>query len=314
MDTATQPRYYTPSAQPSYRHRPEERHAETIAAARPQPAYGRDGPPGLPSGVSVATTCHNIVVCTAASGGIGLSALAAIVSRRLAERELPCALVDVDFGAGGIDVLLGIEGESGTRFESLDAPLGQIDGKALGRDLPVWNGVHVLASNPWNGAAPDWWQTQAAIRALADTNRAVVVDAGRGELIDTMPELGAAAQLVLAELSVLGLARAKRHIRRLQQGANIEADDARGERDVGRRRMMVVGAQPHGTSRLADAVSLDDAEEYLGVPVAGCVRANPKLCSDVLSGLGIGALNRSGRRVADGICDWIDGLLAGASS
>lgn len=295
----------------------QEHHLRSHPEATPQASYGRagPGPNNLPSGVTVATACRNIIVCTSASGGLGLSVTAASIARRLTERDLPSALIDVDFRAGGLDVLLGIEGEPGTRCETLDAPLGRLDGNALSHELPEWDGVRVLASNPWSGEPPDWWQTQAAVRALSDVNRALIVDAGRGELLETMPELGGAAQIVLAELSVLGLARAKRHIATLQRWMALHEPlpaKRSTNRSYSRDQLIVIGIQPRSTVRNTGVISLPDAAEYLGHPVSGRIRTDSKLCADVLSGLGIRALSRSNRRAIDGICDWIDELLSGA--
>ena len=58
-----------------------------------------------------------------------------------------------------------------------------LNGPALQRKLPKWKGVAVLSHNPWQGEAPDWWEVQAAVQALAQEDDAVVVDAGRGEMI-----------------------------------------------------------------------------------------------------------------------------------
>lgn len=324
MDTATTPqRYYAPPAEVDREpapYQPVGRHTAAPQHRQPQSqaAYSRDGPGGLPDGVGVETTHRNIVVCTSANGGIGLSVSAAVIARRLTERDLSCALLDADFDTGGLDVLLGIEGEHGTRFETLDAPLGRLDGEALNRELPVWDNVRVLASNPWNGAVPDWWQTQAAVRALAESNRVLVVDAGRGDLLTGMPELGPSAQLVLVELTVLGLARAKRHIAVLKRWmrANQSSGDATASASAGDhpRRLMLLGIEPRGVSGRAGVVSLDEASDYLGRPIRARLRANAKLCSDVLSGLGIRALGRTDSRAIDVVCDWIDDLMAGGDA
>ena len=40
--------------------------------------------------------------------------------------------------------------------------------------------LRVLPYDPWSARQPDWWEVQAAIRALAETNDVVIVDAGQG--------------------------------------------------------------------------------------------------------------------------------------
>ncbi|MCH9276602.1 P-loop NTPase [Bifidobacterium amazonense] len=274
-------------------------------AVRPQATYDRAGPPfrtsGLSAGMTVDTTCRNVVACTSASGGAGLSTFAAMLAHRLSERGLPCALVDADFTGGGLDMLIGIENEEGERFETLDAPLGRLEGEALNRELPEWDGVRVLSFDPWNGPTPNWWQAQAAVRALSEANHVVIVDAGRGEALRGVSELGDAAQLVVVELSVLGLARARGHVGRLLERV--------GEGGDGQPEPFVVGIAPRGTAKGTGMVDVREASDYLGVDIAGPVKADRRLCSDILSGMGIRAVNRGTRRTVDRASDWVERLL-----
>ena len=154
---------------------------------------------------------RNVIVLSSASGGTGLSTTAAMLAWTFVLRGRSCALVDLDLSGGGLDVLLGIENESGPCLQDLDAPLGTIDGGALVGELPSWEGVHVLAYAPWKGDPPAHWESTAAVDALSEANDVVLVDAGRGEVFMTVPGLLQARQLIMAELSVLGLARAGAH-------------------------------------------------------------------------------------------------------
>ena len=86
----------------------------------------------------------NVVIVDSVVAGVGASTLAAILARELNERGLKCVLVDADLQGGGLDVLLGVENEDGSRLGEISAPLGTIDGKALLRELPVWDGVPLL--------------------------------------------------------------------------------------------------------------------------------------------------------------------------
>ena len=79
-----------------------------------------------------------VVVLSSAVAGVGVSTLAAMLARTLTQRGVKCVLVDADLQGGGLDVLLGIENEDGSRFGDINAPLGNVDGKALLRELPVW--------------------------------------------------------------------------------------------------------------------------------------------------------------------------------
>lgn len=58
----------------------------------------------------------NVVVIDSVVAGVGTSTLAALLARELSERGLKCVLVDADLQGGGLDVLLGVENEDGSRF------------------------------------------------------------------------------------------------------------------------------------------------------------------------------------------------------
>lgn len=263
-------------------------------AALPPPPHARvmgmrdGGPPGLPHGVgtSAPPVTANLVVVTSVSGGIGASVIAALLAEELGRRAYACALVDADFEAGGLDVLLGIECEPGLRFDTIEAPLGRIDGAALNHELPRCGEVRVLAFDAWDGQAPDWWQAQAAVRALCDVNQAVVVDAGRGEAIARIPDLEAGALLVVLELSVLGLARAKAWLARRDHASPL-----------------LVGVAPRGGSHRRNAVETAEAEDYLGVPIAFVFEEDRRLQDDVLNGLGVRPSSRRNRETVARICD-----------
>ena len=89
-----------------------------------------------------------VVIVDSVVAGVGVSTLAAILARELNERGLKCVLVDADLQGGGLDVLLGVENEDGSRLGEISAPLGTIDGKALLRELPVWDGMPLLSCDP----------------------------------------------------------------------------------------------------------------------------------------------------------------------
>lgn len=254
---------------------------------------------------------RNVITCSSASGGIGTTLTAAILAQQLAKRHASTALVDADLrvAGGGLDVVLGLEHERGVRWHDVHAPLGQLNGPALQRKLPKWKGVAVLSHNPWQGEAPDWWEVQAAVQALAQEDDAVVVDAGRGEMIEQVATLVEASHMVFVELSVLGLARAQMHIEWLEQvGLNsVEqrntppgiGQEVRPMAAVPGQIVAVVGVEPRGTVRERGMVTPDEATSYLGRDVIGTLRADGHLCGDVLEGLGVRAVPRRNRPVID---------------
>lgn len=275
-----------------------------------------------------------IVVFTSPSGGVGTSTLVALTGLTLRRRGVTCALLDADLAAGGLGVLLGIEHESGLTMQTLDAPLGHLEGEALNHELPRWEDLPVLANTPWHGSAPQWWELQAAVTALGEANDVVLVDAGRGDTLAAVPELVCARQVMAVDLSVLGVARAKTHLARLvplcgpagttdmqgtagmrnahtgtrRNGPDTQHTHHGRDADAGER-PIVVGVEPRGASRrpATASVATMEAIAYLGEDVLGPVRRVPALCADMLGGLGIRAVPKRNRRVLEALADRIIG-------
>ncbi|MBW3089923.1 cobyric acid synthase [Bifidobacterium miconisargentati] len=267
-------RYYTPPPKP---------------LASSDRKRSKDAPPAA---LATDTVFHNIVTMTASHSGIGLSVTASMLAWTLAGRGLNCALVDADFVGGCLDLLLGVERESGLRFSQIDAPLGRLEGAALNHELLVWEDVRILPYDPWNARQPEWWEVQAAIRALAEANDVVIVDAGQGGLIETVPDLRRGVQVVAAELSVMGLARTKSHRSRL---ASWGCDTP-----------TIVGIEPRGAPRGRGGVGIAEAEDYLTATVLGPIRPNVGLCGDVLEGLGIRSVVKGSRKAVTMLADAVE--------
>jgi secretion/DNA translocation related CpaE-like protein len=105
------------------------------------------------------------------SGGVGASCLAAA----LAACAGPAVLVDMDVLGGGMDVLLGIEKEAGTRWSGLHSDGGRIDPGEVADALPRWGDVSVLSCDRDELPAAAVGSVLAAARVLGP----VVVDLGR---------------------------------------------------------------------------------------------------------------------------------------
>ena len=67
---------------------------------------------------------HNIVTMTSGHGGVGLSVMASMLALTLTERGQSCVLVDADFVAGCLDLLLGAEREDGVGDSHQDVRFG----------------------------------------------------------------------------------------------------------------------------------------------------------------------------------------------
>lgn len=275
--------------------------------------------------VATHTFTKHTVVFLSASGGVGLSALCSLTALQLRDQGSRTALVDADFDAGGLDILLGLENDKGLRFGTLNAPLGKIDGDVLCRRLPHWEGIPVLAFDSWNSEVPEWWEVQSVLTALEGSAKVdlVLVDGSGGRVIDMVPDLRHASLVVVTELSVLGLARAKTLLKRLSstrmsptgrgnshhfdvfvdssgspalspsqpQSDDFAQDSETGYRDLELRETQqlaaIVGIEPRGASRQRGVVSVNEASEYLGHQVLGPICPNSARISDALEGLGL---------------------------
>lgn len=206
--------------------------------------------------------------------------------------------MDADLTGGGLDVLLGVENEDGTRFGDVSAPLGNIDGKALIRELPVWDGVPLLACDPWKNENPQSWEVQSCVRALAQVRDAVVVDVGQWHGLRDVPELTQAIRVTAVELTVLGLARAKATMRSKHPLQN-------------RDRHLIVGVEPRGIIRSNGATTVEEAENYLDRGVEAAIKPDARLCSELLGGLGLRRPNRQTAKALSILADGVQEALEG---
>lgn len=174
----------------------------------------------------------DILVFGSANAGCGVSVTAACCARMLAQEGARCALVDVDFEAGGLDVTLGVEDAPGLRWNAITTPLGRMDPEALMRELVDWDGVALLASDCRQTQVPPWWNAAAALDALAQCCDVVIVDAGRGGIARALKRGGLGgvspvangAPQALGVNSALGMPGANRANRaNMVSGANVAA-------------------------------------------------------------------------------------------
>lgn len=171
----------------------------------------------------------DILVFGSANAGCGVSVTAACCARMLAQEGARCALVDVDFEAGGLDVTLGVEDAPGLRWNAITTPLGRMDPEALMRELVDWDGVALLASDCRQTQVPPWWNVAAALDALAQCCDVVIVDAGRGGIARALKRggLGGVSPVAngvpqaLGVNSALGMPGANRA--NMMSGANVAA-------------------------------------------------------------------------------------------
>jgi len=140
-----------------------------------------------------------VLAVAGAVGGAGASSLA--VACAVAARG-GAALVDLA-GGGGVDVLLGLEGDPGARWPELAAARGDVDPELLASSLLHRRGVSVLSADRRDPHPPDDAVVADVLRALAARHRTVIVDAGRTPLPSTVTHVA-----LVVPLTVPGLAGA----------------------------------------------------------------------------------------------------------
>lgn len=280
-------------------------------------------PPGTSSGLDAGGRSRKPggLVFLCASGGAGLTTLVAMVSKMLTRRSHACALADMDLTGGGMDVLLGIEGAPGLRLGQIRAPLGRMDPQALQDELPVWDGIPLLSNDPWNGPPSGWWDMDAALRAMSGFADLILIDAGRGTALGNLRSLAGLPMVLLVDMTVLGLARARSLLVGPEsfqgEGANNggvssvthggpsawvsrQEGVVRGGRRPGSDRanpagpdpLAVIGILPRA-GRSSSVVSQEEAADFLGFPPLCVLKPSASLAGSILSGLGMEKIPRS---------------------
>ena len=97
--------------------------------------------------VSLSVTRGSVVAVLGGRGGAGAS----IFATALALTAADALLIDADPWSGGIDLLLGIENESGVRWPDLSLQSGRLNLAALREALPRRDGVGVLSGGRSGG-------------------------------------------------------------------------------------------------------------------------------------------------------------------
>ncbi len=205
------------------------------------------------------------VVVVGAVGGVGASTLAALLAARWAADGRPVALVDLDPSAGGVEVLLGIEGADGVRWPDLAGVRGPVGAAELDGVLPRWRGVEVLGcdrrATPLDPAA-----VEAVCAGLLAAGRTVVADLparALGGAVDAAGVLAVGTGVVVTGQDVQGVA-----------GAAVAcASLPRGQRLVLRRR---AGAR----------VAPGQVAATLGLPLLGLLPTDRRVAGAVDRGLG----------------------------
>ena len=228
-------------------------------------------------------------------GGAGASTLAAALAVTAAAAPAGdgaqpgsgALLVDLDPMGGGADLLLGLEDAPGLRWSDLAAASGPLSGDALAGSLPSRGGVSVLS---WDarGVEVGATATGSVLEAVRRAYALSVLDLPRRVAGGAVPAVaGCDTVLLVVPAETRAVAAAGR----------VAADLAPLAGDV---RLVVRGPSP---ARLTGP----DVARLLGLPLAGWLRPDPRLGSQVERGRVPGG---SGRGELAALCRRLLAVLA----
>lgn len=133
------------------------------------------------SGLTQPRGLGRTVAVVSASGGAGVSTIAAGLALTASVAGSRAALVELAPHGGGLDLLLGAETERGARWPELAGAQGQLGD--LAEVLIHVEGISVLAASREIPGAPELGATKTVLAALTRVMDVVVVDAGsRGNM------------------------------------------------------------------------------------------------------------------------------------
>jgi len=201
---------------------------------------------------------HPVIIVTGASGGLGVSSLAAVTATVLSRDAAP-TLVDGGFGAGGLDATLAVEHVDGLRWEDLTEHEGEVDATRLRQSLPE-GPVPVLAAR---GGRPEVATVRAVTHGLARVGP-VVIDVPSGPRVPRV-------WLELADVVVVLVGLRPRWLR---DGEAL----AGGLGEVAERPLLVTRG-PRRASRVAVRAS-----DHLGLPLLDHLADDPGVVRDEARG------------------------------
>lgn len=213
-------------------------------------------------------------------GGSGASTLATALAVTGARTQRRTLLVDGDPLGGGIDLALGGEDSSGSRWSDFLGTRGRVSGSSLRGALPQVGGLLVLSS-----------QRDDELGIPAEAMGSVLAAARRGSdlvVVDLPRRLDDAAEEALIQCTT-ALLLVPAEVRATVAAARVAAAASRYATDL---RAVVRGPAPSGLS--AEVIA-----QSLGLPLAGQIRAETGLAAAMDRGEAPG---RSGRGALTAFC------------
>lgn len=219
-----------------------------------------------------------IVAVIPGSGGVGASTVSLAVAQLAVKRGVKTLVIDADPFGGGLDLLAGVEDESGIRWDALIDAHGRLPAPALEDSLVRVAGVSLLSFGRDGVVLPDASIAQSVLETATRIFDLVVVDSGRNSFSDLFVER-AHVHAVVVRNHVRAAAAAAARMRALEGGAS----------DV----HVLIACDAHGIDAegIARALGVEGAAVLPFLPGMG-VRADdgegmgmPRALSEALNGL-----------------------------
>lgn len=136
----------------------------------------------------------SLIVVTSASGGCGVSTLAACLAAIAVQQGQQTVLIDGDRHSGGLDLLIGGERAQGVRWPDLAHTTGRLSATTLSYALPRVQGMSFLS------------HSRAQVTAVSEDALQCVLDAARrgfDRIVVDLPRLVSPSALLTADVVVL---------------------------------------------------------------------------------------------------------------
>lgn len=205
-----------------------------------------------------------VVVVVGARGGAGASVLTAALARTSVAQDLHCYAIDLDPGGCGLHTTMGADRLQGVGWHDLVSATGRIPLDVLRRELPVLDGVRVLAWTQPGTPMPLPGVAASLLDAASRDADLVVVDLARWLLINASTDVSLALEVVARTDVMLVVCPAD--VRSAAAAQRLLASPAL--RSVSQVGLVVRGPAP-------GALTGEDISEALGVRLVVAMAAQP---------------------------------------
>lgn len=204
----------------------------------------------------------SLIAVIPGSGGAGATTLAVNLGLRAVNQGTAALVIDADPVGGGIDLILGAEELTGTRWCDIDPGTGRIAADTLAHALPTSHGLTFLSHGRGKVHIPDTDVVAAVVDAGRRAFDLVIVDLPRGN--------SSVAEQVVAQAD-LTLIAVRNHVRAVAASASLRS----WVRTVGGSAHFVATADQKGVSIMDVSLALGekDLSEIPFIP-SMCTRAD----------------------------------------